>query len=68
MRGMFKPLTYLFLLMVVIYLLLGHRSIVGILEIVGTVFIGGGLILTLFAYVCARLSMPRKATDYLPKK
>jgi hypothetical protein len=68
MRGMFKPLSYLFLLCAAIYLLLGHSSVVGVLEIAAVVFVGGAGFLTLFAYVCARLSMPRKATDFIQKK
>ena len=67
MRGMFKPLAFIFVLITVIFLLLGHRSMVGIFEIAGLVFIGGGLLLTAFAYVCARMSMPRDPLSYLPK-
>jgi vacuolar-type H+-ATPase subunit I/STV1 len=66
MRGMGKPLVYVFIVITSLYLVFGYRSTTGILVIVGIVFIGGGLFLTAFAYLCARWSMPRKATDYLP--
>jgi hypothetical protein len=66
MRGMGKPLFYVFLLIALLYLILGHPSVTGIVGIAGIVFIGGGLFLTAFAYLCARWSMPRKVTDYLP--
>ena len=64
MRGMSKPRAYIFLLSSAIYFLEGHRSILGILGIAATVFIGGAFLIV-FAYVCARLSGPRTPKVFL---
>jgi hypothetical protein len=66
MLGMHKWLWHTFCLVVIAYFLFKEPRIV--VEIAMVVFIGGGLFLTVFAYVCAKISMPRKATDSFPKK
>ncbi len=64
MKGMLKPLWNLFCMVIVAYCLL--KAPLFVLGVAAAVLIGGGIFLGAFSYACARWSMPRKATDFLP--
>jgi hypothetical protein len=63
MRGMHKWLWEVFAVVVVAYCL--YLSPRFVFEAAGTVFIGGGILLTIFGYFAAKYSMPRPASFWL---
>jgi hypothetical protein len=63
MRGMHRWLWEVFAVVVVAYCLYLSPRLV--LWAAGIVFIGGGLLLTIFGYLAAKYSMPRPADFWL---
>ena len=62
MRGMHKWLWEVFAVVVVAYCL--YLSPRFVFEAAGTVFIGGGILITIFGYSAAKYSMPRPASSW----
>jgi hypothetical protein len=69
MRGMGKWLCGVYIAVLIIYLFFHswQWSWIFALRAGLWIFIGGSAVVTLFAYLCAKASMPRPAAEYLGK-
>lgn len=65
MRGMHRWLWQAFCIVIVTYSM--YKNPLVIIGVATVVFVCGGIGLTIFAYTCSRLSMPRNPSSVLPK-
>ncbi len=62
---MFEPLWHTFCIFIIAYC--RYKALIVVFGVAAVIFAGGSVFLTLFAYICVKLSMPRSRLDFLPE-